>query len=56
MKTIEEIIRSYKNSISLEPYGWKEFQKYPELQEQINMYIYQLFLLYSPHLQELPLS
>lgn len=38
MKTIEEIIRSYKNSISLEPYGLKEFQRHPELQEQINMY------------------
>ena len=35
MKTIEEVIRSYKNSISLEPYGLKEFQRHPELQEQI---------------------
>ena len=35
----------------------EEFQLQTKtLQEQINMYIYQLFLLYSPHLQELPLS
>lgn len=38
MKTLEEIINYYKDSIRMNPYGMDKFENFPELKEQVNMY------------------